>query len=321
MSVMPTIHALCRHVSPKIYRKQCKTDTNFPRVVTCSIFSGAYETLSAGSGVKTFARFCVERKLQTLAVVGCLERTRHRSFVDSSSFFVEWHSSILLGQVGVAVGDTVVAVAVAVGIAATTAGQTFGWLLPVLSVVMLRLILLVALIALIAGVLPMSTTIRLTVLSVRISCLVICSLACVTLRRVGVRAFSGSPWRDVQVAELKVLLEHGIAPLSAVLTLLVVAFHFFRLSWMRPFSAISTALSLLGSFAVCPSSTWMSWLSPVTACYSTRTWYEGQMYQSYSSCPSKDVSHSDQSLVQQTASYPQFSSAWAVSWLAGLVLS
>ena len=41
----------------------------------------------------------------------------------------------------------------------------------------------------------------------------------------------GALWHDVRVAELKVLLEHGIVPLSAVPVLLVVAFHFFQAVW------------------------------------------------------------------------------------------
>ena len=112
---------------------------------------------------------------------GSLERTRHVCSVDSSSVSVEWHFSTVLEQV-VAVGNTVVAVAVAVELTVPLLVKPLIGLFPVLSVVLLWLILLVMLVLVVAGVLPMSTTILLlTVLSVRVSCLIVRSVACVTL--------------------------------------------------------------------------------------------------------------------------------------------
>ena len=157
---------------------------------------------------------------------GSSQRIWHVCFVDSRSFAAGWHSSILLGQFGVADGDIVVAVGVAVGIDHTTTDQTTDWLVASIECCSAE----VDTVGDVDGVgYRCSANVHHDSAVDRIvgSCLVHGHLFGSVYYAAACWS-EGPLWHDVQVADLMVLVEHGIAPLSAVPVLLVVAFHFFQ---------------------------------------------------------------------------------------------
>ena len=158
---------------------------------------------------------------------GSLRRIRLVCYADSSNFAVEWSSSTLGGQVVVAADDTVVAGGMVVGTGRTTAGHTtFDWLVDSIEDCNAE-------VDDVGDVDSVGNRCSASVHHDSADCIVgsclvpghlfgivCCAAACWSV---------DAPWHDVLVVDSMVLVEHGIAPLSAVLAARVVlTFHFFQ---------------------------------------------------------------------------------------------
>ena len=169
---------------------------------------------------------------------GSLRRIRLVCYADSSNFSVEWNSSTLAEQVAVAVGDTVVAGGLVVGTVRTTVGHTtVDWLVDSIEDCNAE-------VDAVGDVDSVGNRCSASVHHDSADCIVgsclvpghlfgivCCAAACWSV---------DAPWHDVLVVDSMVLVEHGIAPLSAVLAARVVlAFHFFIF-----LSAVSNAIFL-----------------------------------------------------------------------------